>query len=198
MLERKEFPHYETQTVIEPLHKPRAAGQAQRSQRIRIVHAVRRRDPARARVDSAGRGRAVRAVLAVAAARLDPRARAHAHGRRRRRCSASTYGPRVCPTIFRGAAAELLRAGNLLGALSLLYRGALVTLLHRDHVQLAGGDTESDCLVKTRERVPSNTYAYLARLLLAWQGAAYAHRMPARSDVEQLASEWPGIFGQAT
>jgi hypothetical protein len=52
--------------------------------------------------------------------------------------------------------------------------------------------------VKTRERVPANTYAYLARLLLAWQGAAYAHRVPARSDIERLASEWPGYFGQAT
>ncbi len=92
------------------------------------------------------------------------------------------------------AAAQLARSGNLVAALSLLYRGALVTLLHRDQIEFAGGDTEVDCLIKTRDRVAAPTYAYLSRLLSVWQAAAYAHRMPPQPEVEQLASEWPAFF----
>jgi hypothetical protein len=102
--------------------------------------------------------------------------------------------PESLPEDVAAAAAQLARSGNAVGALSLLYRGALVALLHRDQIELAGGDTEVDCLTKTRERVAAPTYAYLARLLAAWQAAAYAHRMPPLPEVEQLASEWPGLF----
>ena len=82
-----------------------------------------------------------------------------------------------------------------MGALSLLYRGALTTLLHRDHIELTSGDTEADCLLKTRTRIADPAYLYLAGLLGAWQGAAYAHRMPNQPEVERLATDWPGFFG---
>ena len=102
--------------------------------------------------------------------------------------------PESLPQDVAAAAAELARSGNLTAALSLLYRGALVTLLHRDQIELASGDTEVDCLVKTRERVAEPTHAYLSRLLSVWQAAAYAHRLPPQPDVERLASEWPALF----
>ena len=102
--------------------------------------------------------------------------------------------PESLPDDVAAAAAQLARSGNLIGALSLLYRGALVTLLHRDRIELVSGDTEADCLTKTRSRLAAPTYAYLARLLSAWQAAAYAHRMPPQPEVEQLASEWPAFF----
>ncbi|HTS51869.1 MAG TPA: DUF4129 domain-containing protein, partial [Burkholderiales bacterium] len=103
--------------------------------------------------------------------------------------------PESLPQDVAAAAARLARSGDVVGALSLLYRGALVALLHRDQIELANGDTEVDCLTKTRERVAARTYAYLTRLLVVWQAAAYAHRMPPLPEVEQLASEWPGVFG---
>ena len=56
------------------------------------------------------------------------------------------------------------------------------------------GDTEVDCLTKTRDQLAAPTYAYLSRLLSAWQAAAYAHRLPAQLEIEQLASEWPAFF----
>jgi hypothetical protein len=105
--------------------------------------------------------------------------------------------PESLPEDLAAAAARLARSGDPVGALSLLYRGALVALLHRDQIELAGGDTEIDCLTKTRERVAAGTYAYLARLLAAWQAAAYAHRVPPLPEVEQLASQWPGFFAAA-
>lgn len=98
------------------------------------------------------------------------------------------------PQDVAAAAAQLARAGKLIEALSLLYRGALVALLHRDQIELASGDTESDCLVKTRDRVAAPTYVYLSRLLSTWQAAAYAHRIPPQPEVEQLATEWPAFF----
>ena len=197
ILERKEFPHYETQTVIEPLHK--AEQPAKRPDLSRFASFMQF-------VAEIVRGLAwvLLAVVVLFALYWLLRRLDWIRVPERTRWTAPTtlFGldvrPESLPDDIPATAIELLRAGNLLGALSLLYRGALVTLLHRDQVQLTGGDTESDCLVKTRERVPANTYAYLARLLLAWQGAAYAHRMPARSDVERLASEWPGYFGPAT
>jgi len=103
--------------------------------------------------------------------------------------------PESLPQDVAAAAAQLARSGNTVAALSLLYRGTLAALLHRDRIELAGGDTELDCLTKTRERIAAQTHAYLARLLRTWQAAAYAHRIPPLPEVELLASEWPGFFG---
>ena len=102
--------------------------------------------------------------------------------------------PESLPADVAGAALQLAAKGDLAGALSLLYRGSLVTLMHRDQIELASGDTESDCLTKTHQRVAEPAHAYLVRLLLAWQGAAYAHRTVPPAEVQQLAAEWPGFF----
>ena len=102
--------------------------------------------------------------------------------------------PESLPQDVAAAAARLARSGNLIGALSLLYRGTLVALLHRDQIEFVSGDTEADCLIKTRSRLAAPTYAYLSRLLSVWETAAYAHRMPPQPEVEQLASEWPAFF----
>lgn len=102
--------------------------------------------------------------------------------------------PESLPDDVATAALELARAGRLVEALSLLYRGALTTLLHRDQVELASGDTETECLRKAQARVAAPTLDYLARLLGAWQRAAYAHRTPTPPDVERLAAEWAGYF----
>ncbi len=102
--------------------------------------------------------------------------------------------PESLPQDVAAVAAQLARSGNLVGALSLLYRGTLAALLHRDRIELVSGDTEVDCLGKTRSRLAAPTYAYLWRLLSVWQAAAYAHRLPEQLEVEQLASEWPAFF----
>lgn len=103
--------------------------------------------------------------------------------------------PESLPDDLAAIAASLVREGKMLQALSLLYRGALATLLHRDGVGLTDGDTEADCLHKSRTRVPTAAHTYLARLLGAWQRAAYAGRDVPRLDLEALCSEWPRHFG---
>lgn len=105
--------------------------------------------------------------------------------------------PESLPADVAAAALELARAGELLKALSLLYRGALVTLLHRDGVELASGDTEDDCLRKSREHIPDPSAAYFARLLVAWQRLAYARRDVPPAEVEALCGDWRAHFAAA-
>ena len=106
--------------------------------------------------------------------------------------------PESLPDDVAGAALELARAGDLLKALSLLYRGALVTLLHRDGVELASGDTEDDCLRKSRKHIPDPSLAYFARLLATWQRLAYARRQVPNSEVEALCGDWRAHFAAAS
>ena len=119
---------------------------------------------------------------------LDPRPEARAL------MPATLFGldvrPETLPQDVAAVAGQLARDGKVLQALSLLYRGTLATLLHRDGVELAGGDTEADCLRKSRARVPAPVHAYFADLLSAWQQAAYAGREVPRTAVEALCAQW--------
>ncbi len=83
-------------------------------------------------------------------------------------------------------------------SLSLLYRGALATLIHRDRIDFAGGDTETDCMrrVDRSGSVPLGTYFRL--LVGAWCEAAYAQRIPDRATIQSLCDEWPQHFSPRT
>jgi hypothetical protein len=102
--------------------------------------------------------------------------------------------PDSLPADIASEAARLARAGELLKALSLLYRGALAALLHRDGVELASGDTEEDCLRKSRPRLAAPAHAYFARLLDAWQQLAYARRRLPAVEIESLCADWAQHF----
>jgi hypothetical protein len=102
--------------------------------------------------------------------------------------------PQSLPQDLAAEALRLARAGDLLKALSLLYRGTLITLLHRDGLELTGGDTEEDCLRKSAHRIPDPAYAYFATLLSAWQRLAYARRQVAGPEVEALCTGWEAHF----
>jgi hypothetical protein len=103
--------------------------------------------------------------------------------------------PEALPDDVAATARQLAQSGNSVGALSLLYRASLATLLTRDRVELDSGDTETDCLQKSRIRLAEPAQTYLERLVETWRGTAYAHRMPALQDVERLAVEWSDYFG---
>jgi hypothetical protein len=105
--------------------------------------------------------------------------------------------PASLPDDVAGAAARLARAGRLREALSLLYRGALSVLVHRDHVPLAEGDTEGDCLRAARRALPAAGSEYFGRLVRAWQNAAYAGRLPGATETEALAHDWTPVFARA-
>jgi hypothetical protein len=102
--------------------------------------------------------------------------------------------PESLPDDVAGTAARLAREGRLRDALSLLYRGALSVLVHRDHVPLAEGDTEGDCLRAAHRALPREGADYFGRLVRAWQSAAYAGRLPGVPEIEALANEWAPVF----
>jgi len=102
--------------------------------------------------------------------------------------------PESLPDDVAGTAAALARQGKLREALSLLYRGALSVLVHRDHVRLAEGDTEGDCLRAARRVLPQAGGEYFTRLVRAWTAAAYAARLPDAAAAESLVREWVPHF----
>ena len=101
--------------------------------------------------------------------------------------------PQSLPTDVAAAALALVQSGHTREAMSLLFRGALSVLAHRDHVPFTRGDTEGDCLDRVRQHANAR-FVVLARLLGKWQELAYAHRILAASEVEALCAEWPRHF----
>lgn len=102
--------------------------------------------------------------------------------------------PESLPRDISGAATALIETGAVREALSLLYRGTLSVLVHRERLALGTGDTEHDCLRKARTRCPAQIVAYFARLVAAWQGAAYAARVPERAAALELCAGWRTLF----
>jgi hypothetical protein len=108
-----------------------------------------------------------------------------------------SLAPESLPDDVAGAAAALVREGRLREALSLLYRGALSVLVHRDHVPLAEGHTEGDCVRAARKALPQAAGDYFARLVQSWTAAAYAGRLPDARGAEALCREWAPYFASA-
>jgi hypothetical protein len=79
-------------------------------------------------------------------------------------------------------------------ALSLLYRGALATLIHRDGLAIENGDTEGDCLRRVRTTRDADLAAYFAHLVGAWSQAAYAGRSPDSTSIRTLCADWAQHF----
>ncbi|HEY4081920.1 MAG TPA: DUF4129 domain-containing protein [Burkholderiaceae bacterium] len=94
--------------------------------------------------------------------------------------------PESLPADIGAAARALWQRGDLRGALSLLYRGALSRLVHQHGVPIRAASTEGECLALASRRMAVAPQAYLAQLVSCWQAAAYAHRMPAEQDLEML------------
>ena len=103
--------------------------------------------------------------------------------------------PDSLPDDVAEAAAQLAREGKLREALSLLYRGALSALVHAKQVRLSEGDTEGDCLQAARRALPGPGTQYFTLLVDAWRDTAYAKRLPASMQVENLCREWNMHFG---
>lgn len=101
--------------------------------------------------------------------------------------------PEQLPTDVPAVAWQLWQAGEAEAALSLLYRGALATLVQRA-VPLEGSATEGDCLTQVTRHQPQPVSRFFAELTHAWLLTAYAHRPPATPQVQQLCQQWPQHF----
>ena len=96
--------------------------------------------------------------------------------------------PESLPADVAGAARARWLAGDAPGALSLLYRGALVCLIARHRLAIGRGATEGDCLAAVRAAGgPREDFAELTR---AWQQVAYAGRRPTDAVALGLCDRW--------
>lgn len=86
--------------------------------------------------------------------------------------------PASMPDDIAGAALAEAEAGRYTAALSLLYRGTLIELIHRKHIEFRLGDTEDLCLRRASGRIDAQAALYFARLLDAWKRTAYAETPP--------------------
>ncbi len=101
--------------------------------------------------------------------------------------------PEQLPADIPAAAWQLWQGGAAEAALSLLYRGALAVLVQRA-VLLADSATEADCLHQVMQHQPPPVGQFFTELTQSWLLAAYAHRLPATPQVQQLCQQWPQHF----
>lgn len=83
------------------------------------------------------------------------------------------------------AASDAWREGQFRNAMSLLYRGALYTLITKHKCDINPSDTEASCMKAVRETVPtlSDAFDYIAS---SWQQLAYARLPVSESDFDAL------------
>ncbi len=105
--------------------------------------------------------------------------------------------PASLPADVAAAARAAWAAGRGVEALSLLYRGALVALIHRHQVEFAAGDTEEDCLRRAAGHLPGDAGGCFSELVGCWGRAAYGHQLPTPSAMGALLDQWPRHFAPA-
>lgn len=112
--------------------------------------------------------------------------------RRPRPLAAPTHAPlerHDLPADIAGVVRALLREGDRRGALSLLYRACLEHLVGLG-LEIPDGATEQECLRLASRHLSEASLAPLARITRAWQGFAYAHRLPSEDSLESLVDAW--------
>jgi hypothetical protein len=108
--------------------------------------------------------------------------------------------PESLPEDVGAAALALWQSGKVIEALSLLYRGALTTLMYRDGINLRGSATEGDCLriiARQTQNISQTTIQFFSTLTRQWQYAAYAHRQPDAAVMVDLCNTWGRHFSAA-
>jgi hypothetical protein len=104
--------------------------------------------------------------------------------------------PDSLPADLLGAARALWQAGDVRGALSLLYRGSVAWLVNVARLAVRESDTEGDCLRLAGTLPNEAAVGYFGDLTEAWIVTAYAsHALPG-DRMERLLTTWP-FFGIA-
>ena len=108
----------------------------------------------------------------------------------------SSPSRRVLPPSLADEARALLAAGDVEGALGLLYRGSVLHLVQVRGLEIDEGATEGEVLRIVRRRAkPLGTY--FRGLTNAWLEVAYAHRTVDAERVSALIDQWPAHFVEA-
>jgi hypothetical protein len=103
--------------------------------------------------------------------------------------------PESLPADVIAAARERFAAGDAQGALSLLYRGALVHLVRGAGLRIPASATEGECERAARAAVDAGLAGDFSALTRAWTFCAYAHQAPQRADFDELCARWDARLG---
>jgi hypothetical protein len=107
--------------------------------------------------------------------------------------------PESLPDSVPETARNLLAAGDIRGAVSLMYRGALVSLIQGGKIDIARGDTELQLVARVRlaygsEAAGDAKVTYFATLVSIWQRVAYARQAVAAAEITPLIDVWATHF----
>jgi hypothetical protein len=105
--------------------------------------------------------------------------------------------PESLPRDLAAAALAAIESGQTREALGLMYRGALSDLVTRHALDVGPGDTEGDCVRRTREVTDPEKARIFAALVVAWQTTAYAQRPPQVPALRELWHAWRAHFAGA-
>ena len=98
------------------------------------------------------------------------------------------------PDDLIAAVRELWMNGDIRGAFSLLYRGALIQFIDDYEVELRDGFTEGDCLRAIKGQSNAKPASYFEKLTHHWCMLAYAHITPDDDILEEFCQTWPLVF----
>jgi hypothetical protein len=102
--------------------------------------------------------------------------------------------PESLPDDLAAAARALLAAGDVRGALALLYRASLSVLVHERDVEIRDSDTEGDCVRRVEKLGVPALADYFRSLVAAWGQIAYAGLTPPAAQIRALIDAWPRHF----
>jgi hypothetical protein len=105
--------------------------------------------------------------------------------------------PRSLPADVVAAAREAWARGGRVAALSLLYRGALVSLSARAALVIPESATELECLRAVRRTQAGPVADAFSALTHAWIGARYAHEPPGDAAFDALCTGFAAFAGGA-
>lgn len=106
--------------------------------------------------------------------------------------------PAALPDDLPSAIARLWREGRQREALALMYRGSVDTMTARAQVVLVPGATEAEVLRVSRRLPQAEERDVFARVVRAWQYAAYAQQLPDASEFETLLRDAGERFAWST
>jgi len=105
--------------------------------------------------------------------------------------------PESLPPDVVAAARARFAAGDAQGALSLLYRGALVHLVRGAGLRIPASATEGECERAARKTVDAALANDFSALTRAWTYCAYARQAPESAAFEALCASWSPRLGVA-
>jgi hypothetical protein len=103
--------------------------------------------------------------------------------------------PESLPDDPAAQAERLIESGDYRGALSLLYRAALSTLVHHYALDIPHGATEGECQRLVTHQLDRTLVSCFSNLTSVWLRQAYGHRSPGRDQALVLCRDWRSCFG---